>query len=116
MSEIISWDELINNMSGDKEIVVEMLDMYLESYEKDMEKISKAIENNELDGLAKVVHTFKGSVSNFFAHKTVKIAKSLELAIRDNDQSEINKYHEDLKLAVEELAVEMRKFKTQEAA
>ena len=55
-----------------------MVDLFLDSYHKLLSEIREAIARRDINMLERAAHTFKGSVSNFSAHKAFELALKLE--------------------------------------
>lgn len=77
--------KLINNQSFnesfsyfDKEIVVEIIDIFLNEYEDRLSAIKKCIDETDFPGLKFHAHSLKGVVANFSAPSVQALAKQLE--------------------------------------
>lgn len=80
----------------DKEIVREIIDIFIEEYDDRIEKINKCILEKDLETLKKTTHAFKGVIANFeynceafhqiesIEHKTINALEEI------NDGNEIN--------------------------
>jgi HPt (histidine-containing phosphotransfer) domain-containing protein len=49
----------------DKEIIVEIIDIFIEEYDERIKKITQVIKDQNTDELKKTVHAFKGVIANF---------------------------------------------------
>ena len=49
----------------DKEVVVEIIDIFIEEYDDRIKNITQYIEDQNLDEFRKAIHAFKGVMSNF---------------------------------------------------
>lgn len=49
----------------DKEIVVEIIDIFIEEYDERIKKITQVIQDQNADELKKTIHAFKGVIANF---------------------------------------------------
>lgn len=49
----------------DKDIVVEIIDIFLEEYDDRIDKIASFIKKHDLESLRKAAHAFKGVIANF---------------------------------------------------
>ena len=54
-----------NYVHFDREIVVEIIDIFIEEYDERIEKISHHLKTKNPDELLKCTHAFKGVISNF---------------------------------------------------
>ncbi len=63
---MINEESFRNHFSHfDKDIVVEIIDIFIEEYDDRMEKISGFIAKHDLEALRKAAHAFKGVIGNF---------------------------------------------------
>jgi hypothetical protein len=62
----------------DKEIVVEIINIFFEEYPERVEKMDKNIAENNYKDLAFNAHSLKGVVSNFAAPELFDLARELE--------------------------------------
>jgi HPt (histidine-containing phosphotransfer) domain-containing protein len=81
----------------DKEIVLEIINMFIDEYPDRMEKIRKNIEERDFDELKFNAHSIKGVISNFVAEDARLAAKSLEDKGAAKDDSDLETLYEDLK-------------------
>jgi HPt (histidine-containing phosphotransfer) domain-containing protein len=81
----------------DKEIVLEIINMYIDEYPERMEKIKKNIDELNFDELKFNAHSIKGVISNFVAEDARLAAKKLEDKGTLKDPEGLNELYEDLK-------------------
>ena len=63
---MINEENFRNHFSHfDNDIVVEIIDIFLEEYDDRIDKISGFIAKHDLDALRKAAHAFKGVIANF---------------------------------------------------
>lgn len=67
----------------DKEVVVEIIDIFISEYPDRMASIRKAIDEQNFEGLNKLSHSLKGVVANFYDDQTHQLARQLELKGRE---------------------------------
>ena len=92
----------------DKEIVKEIIEIYIQEYPDRMVSIKKNIEENDLDNLYKNAHSLKGVTANFFDKDTEEIARILEAKGKDGDGSGLAELYDQLKVVSEQLIDELR--------
>lgn len=98
----------------DKEIVKEIIDIYIQEYPERIESLTKNIEEKDLDKLLKSAHSMKGVTANFFDKETEELARQLEIKAKDKDPSDIDLIFEKLIFSslalVEELKMLRKKY------
>lgn len=91
----------------DKEIVKEIIDIYISEYPERMVNLKKNIQEGDMDSLYKNAHSMKGVTANFFDKDTEEFARQLESKGREGDTSGLEAIFEELKRASESLVDEM---------
>lgn len=93
----------------DKEIVVEIIDIFLNEYEDRLSTIKKCIDDVDFQNLKFQAHSLKGVVANFSAPKVQELAKILENKGADSINENLNEDFEELdklvRTMVEEISV-----------
>jgi len=92
----------------DKEIVKEIIEIYIQEYPDRMVKLEKDIQENDLESLYKDAHSMKGVTANFFDKDTEEIARQLEAKGRAEDSSGIAELFEQLKETSSKLIDELQ--------
>jgi len=92
----------------DKEIVKEIIDIYIQEYPERMVNIKKNIEENDLDSLYKNAHSLKGVTANFFDKDTEEVARILEAKGKDGDSSGLKELYDQLIVVSEKLIDELQ--------
>jgi len=87
----------------DKEIVKEIIDIYIQEYPDRMTTIEQNIKDNDLENLYKNAHSLKGVTANFFDKDTEEIARTLEAKGREGDSSGL----EDLFVQLKETSAKL---------
>ena len=94
---MINKDKFYSNYEiFDKEIVREIIDIYIQEYPERIENITKNIDDKDLDMLLKNAHSMKGVTANFFDHETEEYARQLEIKAKDKDPLELDIIFEKL--------------------
>lgn len=75
----INLEPLSNSLNGDTTILIELVDMFLNSAPEMLLEIRKAIEGGEVEAMIRAAHKLKGAASNFGADKVVLIAHEIEM-------------------------------------
>jgi len=80
----------------DKEIVREIIDIYIQEYSDRIENLTKNIQEMDLDQLLKNAHSMKGVTANFFDKETEEFARQLEIKAKEKDTTDIELIFEKL--------------------
>ncbi|NPD47696.1 MULTISPECIES: Hpt domain-containing protein [unclassified Lentimicrobium] len=91
----------------DREIVKEIIDIYIAEYPERMVNLEKNIKENDLESLYKNAHSMKGVTANFFDKETEEFARQLESKGREGDSTGLEEIFEELKKASESLIDEL---------
>jgi len=83
--KVIDTDELLANMDGDVEFLMETAKMFLEECPRVLSEIRKAITRGDGKALERAAHNLKGSVSSFAARAAYEAALRLEVMGREGD-------------------------------
>jgi HPt (histidine-containing phosphotransfer) domain-containing protein len=86
--EPFNLSEALARVDGDRELLKEMAELFLEEFPRFLSDIQTALSNNDPQTLTYAAHTLKGSVGNFAAAETVEAARQLEQIGRHGDLSE----------------------------
>ena len=77
--------ELLALMDGDRELLLELIDVFLEDAPQRIQAVRRALEAHDAEALYKGAHALKGSAGNFGAPDVVSRAIRLEAVAREND-------------------------------
>ncbi len=76
---LIDKEEFRENFKPfDKEIVVEIIDIFIQEWPERRDEIRKNIDERDFDSLRFSAHSLKGVVANFIADSPKNLAKTLE--------------------------------------
>lgn len=92
----------------DKEIVKEIIEIYIQEYPDRIINLQKNIEEKDLESLYKNAHSLKGVTANFFDKDTEDLARQLESKGKEGDDSGIEAIFEQLKITSEKLVAELK--------
>ncbi len=87
----------------DKELIVEIIDMFITEHPDRMSQIKKNIDDSDMDALRFNAHSFKGVIANFMAELPKSHAKDLEDKSKMNDTNDLNEIYENLQNSTKEL-------------
>lgn len=87
----------------DKELITEIIDMFINEHPDRMSQIKKNIEDLDMKALVFSAHSFKGVIANFMAEIPKTHAKILEEKAKLNDTSGLIEDYESLMESTTEL-------------
>ncbi|MCF8228758.1 MAG: Hpt domain-containing protein [Bacteroidales bacterium] len=109
---VIEKEEFRQNFKPfDKEIVVEIIDIFIQEWPDRQKEIQKNIEEGDFESLRFNAHSLKGVVANFIADEPKTLAKQLEDNAKEKiDDDNLAKFQELTKL-INELIEELKEIK-----
>lgn len=84
-ADIFNKDELLNRTGGDKELLEELLNLFLKNFPDQLQALKQALQNNDTEQVTHQAHTIKGASANLGAYALKNAALSMETAGKDND-------------------------------
>lgn len=100
-----------NFKSFDKEIVLEIIEIFLDEYDTRMEQLNKNINENDLESLRFNAHSFKGVVANFLAEEPKNISRQLEENAKQGITEGNPELFEQLKVKTDEMIEELKEIR-----
>ncbi len=76
--ESLDMEVLLGRVDGDRELLQEIIEVYLEEYPRMLQEIRDAVGQSDSERLRIAAHTLKGAVANFGAKAAVQAAQELE--------------------------------------
>ena len=67
MADVLNWERALENADGSEELLLELLDVFLETYPEMMRQIRAAIDARDAPALRRTAHSHKGSTRIFAA-------------------------------------------------
>lgn len=89
MYKEFNYKELMENFSGDEDILHDLILEFKSRYGQMLAEIEKSIKNSNFSEIKLHAHTYKGVVSNFYAEKVRLLAFELEKKGSTNDSSDL---------------------------
>ena len=109
---IIDKDQFRENFEFfDKEIVIDIINMFVDEYPERMQKIKQNIDDKDFDSLKFNAHSLKGVVSNFVAEEARAAAKKLEDKGANKDESDLDALFADMKQKITQVIDELSELK-----
>ena len=99
----------------DKEIVSEIITIYITEYPERMTKLEELINLGDLDQIYKNAHSLKGVTANFFDKESEEFARIIEEKGRAGDGSGLQDLFKQLKASTDKLIVELAELKKEYA-
>ena len=97
----------------DREVVVEIIDIFLDEYGKRFTDLKKNIDDQDFDGLRFNSHSLKGVIANFMDPVTIELSKILDEKAKARDSKGLQELYDELKKVSESLAEELQEIKSE---
>ncbi len=95
----------------DKEIVCEIINIYITEYPDRIAKLENLIQEGDLEQIYKAAHSLKGVTANFFDKESEDLARTIEEKGRAGDASGMKELFVKLKASTAKLVVELEDLK-----
>jgi HPt (histidine-containing phosphotransfer) domain-containing protein len=82
------FEELLDRIGGDREFAVELLNEWVETLDKEIAELTKAVERKDSEGVRYRAHTLKGAASNLAAREFARLASICEMAAKESNFQE----------------------------
>lgn len=105
---VISHSALVAQFDGDDALLVEVAELFLSDYPRQLADIRSAIERDDAPGVEMAAHTLKGAVSNFAASAAREAAGRLETLGRENTVTDAMPFFVRLDLEMRRLHAALR--------
>jgi HPt (histidine-containing phosphotransfer) domain-containing protein len=110
MTVIFDPDEILEQIGGDRELLVDIINIFVETYPEDLKALHEAIDEGDSENIRKAAHRMKGSISNFGKYQAFETARSMEYKAREGDLSNMGEMYGDLANHLNLLEQEVKKF------
>ncbi len=91
---VIDESRLMAEFGGDREILAELRDLFLEHAPPLFEAIKQAITDQDITVIARDGHSLKGACATYGAPRLAMVCKVMELAAKGDDWSIINDHRD----------------------
>lgn len=92
----------------DKEIIVEIIDLFIGEFDDRMKGLKDSIESSDMAALKFNAHSLKGVISNFVADEPRELAKILEEKASQKDKSDLVEIYHKLYASAAMLVDELK--------
>lgn len=106
--EILDKPALLARVDGDKELLAQIIEIFLEECPKQVGEIREAVAAKDAPSLARLAHKLKGSVGNFAAKRAFEAALRLETICRKGDLSDVEEVSAQLEAEIGRLQPALR--------
>lgn len=110
--EAIDVKEVLERVQDDKELLLELLDIFKDDYEEKRKVLDQLVVDKNYEQLKSIAHSMKGASGNISAKKLHVIFAKLEQMAKENNLTDANQVLADLDKQYSEVAVHMTKLKT----
>ncbi|MFH1297489.1 MAG: Hpt domain-containing protein [Bacteroidota bacterium] len=95
----------------DKEVVIEIIDIFLSEYAERLTAIQKNIIEQNFKGLKFNAHSLKGVIANFMDPLCIELSRRLDEQAKDEKSNGLQELFDNLKRETESLVKELREIK-----
>lgn len=92
----------------DKEVVKEIISIYIQEYPDRMSKLEAVIQQGDFEQIYKTAHSLKGVTANFFDKESEELARTIEEKGRAGDGSGIPELFVRLKESTGQLVADLK--------
>lgn len=109
---IISKEEFLDNFQYfDKEVVLEIINIFIDEYPDRLQTLQKNINDGDFDQLRFNAHSIKGVVANFVAPEVQGMAKELEMKGTNKEANGVQELYNNFKTKADEMLEELQELK-----
>ena len=106
------YNELLALMEGDRDLLLELIDVFFEDAPQRVEAVRRALAARDAEALYRAAHALKGSAGNFGAPNVVGRANRVEALARENDLDAAALEFEFLETDMNQLVAELAAART----
>ena len=103
MSILLDWDQALANADGSDELLMELAQVFIETYPAMLKDVRDAIDNRDAPVLQRTAHSLKGSARVFAAGPATESALKLELMGADANFEGVEEAWNDLVDQIDQL-------------
>jgi HPt (histidine-containing phosphotransfer) domain-containing protein len=111
MTKIFDPDEVLEQIGGDKDLLVDIINIFIDTYPEDLKTLQESIEEGDTETIRKNAHRMKGSVSNFGKYRAFESAKSIEDLAKEGNLSKMPEMYNELATNLTDLENEVIKYR-----
>ena len=116
LSSVFDLSEALDRVDGDKVLLSEMAELFLESYPEYLSRIKEAVVQADLSALTQAAHALKGSVGNFTTREPFEVARTLEQLGRQGNIDRASQVVVELEEVLAQLTPELENLRLEATA
>jgi len=109
--EILDVDEFMERVQDDKELLLELLDIFVSDYLEKAKLIREAVSSDDFEQIKSIAHSLKGASGNISAKKLRESFVKLEELGKNSDTSGADELLSTMNQQFEELSVRIESVK-----
>ena len=109
-SEIINWSDALESVNGDRELLIEVVQVLVDDLERLQDGIAEAVEGADAEGLRRAGHTMKGSLRFLGNTEAQQLAQRLEEMGAQRQLAEVASVWTSLQSEIERLRPCLKQF------
>ena len=109
--EILDVNEFMERVQDDKELLLELLDIFVSDYQEKEKLMQTAVSGNDHEQIKSISHSLKGASGNISAKKLRETFVKLEELGKNNDTSGADELLSTMNQQFEELLVRIKSVK-----
>lgn len=114
-NEVIDLPEFLDRVQDDKELLLELLDIFVGDYQQKRLQLTDAAEKGDVEKIKNIAHSLKGSSGNISAKSMRQSFVEIEEKIKENKMNDVkgilktlDKQFPLLQQRIEQLKVELK--------
>ncbi|MCX7746252.1 MAG: response regulator [Clostridia bacterium] len=100
-AEPIDLSNLVTNLNGQKDAVVELIEYFINHYPLEVDKLEGFIKTKDRENVQSVAHSLKGALANLGGRQASETAHKLEIAAKDGQLDRAEELLAELKSELE---------------
>ncbi len=113
MPDIIDLNEVMDRVEGDKDLLIELIEIFLSDYPIRMDNLRKAEQENNIDEIKNVAHSLKGASANISAKPISQIFLEIETKAKEGQSIDMMSCDQRLESLMNELKAYLENLKNQ---
>lgn len=114
--DIIDLPDVLERVQDDKELLLELLDIYQEDFISKRESLAQAIQNKDFTKIKEIAHSMKGASGNISAKRMHATCLQLEQLAKESNANSMDSLLKTIDSQFEEIKANTTKLKKQFAA
>ena len=102
-NEIIDLEEVLERVENDRELLIELIEIFLEDYPNKITELKNSVANKNGENTQNIAHSLKGASANISAKKISSIFLGIENSVKDNNFAAVEQVLGQLEGLIEDL-------------